>query len=327
MALNSGAKLGPYEIHELLGAGGMGEVYLAWDTKLGRNVALKVLPGNFASDAERMARFRREAKVLASLNHSNIASIYGIEESGNTPVLIMELAEGQTLAQKIATSPIPLDEALPIARQIAEGLEYAHEKGVTHRDLKPANIKISPEGKVKVLDFGLAKVLQGDPSSSSDPSSSPTITSAHTQAGLLMGTAAYMSPEQAKGKTVDRRSDVWAFGCVLCEMLSGRPAFRGETVTDTLAAIVRGEPDMELPAGTPRKIRELVQRSFQKDPKQRLQCLGDARVAIDEAISGAPELSIPQAADSTQHRQPAFWAKTIERRSVRHFKQKSPIHA
>jgi serine/threonine-protein kinase len=273
----------------------MGEVYQARDTKLNRDVALKVLPENLAGDPERMARFRREAQVLASLNHSNIASIYGIEDAANTPALIMELVEGLTLADRIARGPIPVAEAIPIARQIADALEYAHEKGVTHRDLKPANIKITPDGKSKVLDFGLAKVLQADLSGSSDPSSSPTFTGAHTLAGMILGTAAYMSPEQAKGKIVDRRTDIWAFGCVLYEMLTGTPAFGGETITDTLAAIVRAEPGWsELPADTPSKIRELLQRCLRKDPKQRLQSMGDARIALDEAFSASNDpLSSP----------------------------------
>jgi eukaryotic-like serine/threonine-protein kinase len=266
MPLSAGTRLGPYEVQSPLGAGGMGEVYQARDTKLNRDVALKVLPENLAGDPERMVRFRREAQVLASLNHSNIAAIYGIEDAGNTPALIMELVEGQTLAERIAHNSIPAAEAVPIARQIADALEYAHERGVTHRDLKPANIKITPDGKSKVLDFGLAKVLQSDPTTnSSDPSSSPTFTGAPTMAGMILGTAAYMSPEQAKGKIVDRRTDIWAFGCVLYEMLTGVPAFSGETVTDTLAAIVRAEPDWtQLPSDTPPKLRELLQRCCEK---------------------------------------------------------------
>ncbi len=294
MALSSGTRFGPYEIHSPLGAGGMGEVYQARDTKLNREVALKVLPENLATDPERMARFRREAQVLASLNHSNIAAIYGIEDTSNAPALIMELVEGVTLADRIARGPIPVAEAIPIARQIADALEYAHEKGVTHRDLKPANIKITPDGKSKVLDFGLAKVLQPDLGGSSDPSSSPTFTGAHTLAGMILGTAAYMSPEQAKGKIVDRRTDIWAFGCVLYEMLTGTPAFEGETVTDTLAAIVRAEPDWSrLPSDTPSKLRDLIQRCLRKDAKQRQQSMGDIRIALDEAFSADGPTSTP----------------------------------
>ncbi|HKS97732.1 MAG TPA: serine/threonine-protein kinase, partial [Terriglobia bacterium] len=220
MALVAGTKLGPYEVLAPLGAGGMGVVYRARDTKLGRDVALKVLPAAFARDAERMARFHREAQVLASLNHPHIAAIYGLEDSGGEHALVMELVEGPTLAERIKPGPIPLDEALPIAQQIAEALEAAHEKGIIHRDLKPANIKLAPEGAIKILDFGLAKALEGD-ASRGDISSSPTLTAAATQAGVILGTAAYMSPEQAAGKPADKRADVWSFGVVLWEMLTG----------------------------------------------------------------------------------------------------------
>jgi eukaryotic-like serine/threonine-protein kinase len=235
MGLTSGTKLGPYEILVPLGAGGMGEVYRARDSKLNRDVALKILPARFTDDAERMARFRREAQVLASLNHPNIGSIYGLEESNNLRVLVLELVEGPTLADRIieSGSGIPLEEALVVARQIAEALAYAHEKGVTHRDLKPANIKITPEGNVKVLDFGLAKVLQGDKYLDSDPSHSPTLTNPVTLEGMILGTAAYMSPEQAKGKPVDKRADIWAFGVVLYELLTGGHLFQRETTSET----------------------------------------------------------------------------------------------
>ncbi len=242
MALANGSRLGSYEVLSLLGAGGMGEVYRAHDSKLGRDVALKVLPEAFARDADRMARFQREAKVLASLNHPNIASIYGLEDSGSTHALVMELVEGTTLADRIKSGPIPIDEALRIAKQITEALEYAHERGIVHRDLKPANVKVTSDDAVKVLDFGLAKAIEGD-AASMDIANSPTISRMATQAGVLLGTAAYMSPEQAKAKPVDRRADIWAFGCVLYEMLTGKTAFRGETVTDTLAAVIRAEPD------------------------------------------------------------------------------------
>ena len=287
--LNAGSKLGTYEILAPIGAGGMGEVYRARDAKLGRDVALKVLPDAFARDAERMARFQREAKVLASLNHPNIASIYGLEDSGSTHALVMELVEGPTLADRIKAGPIPIDEALRIAKQICEALEYAHERGIVHRDQKPANVKVTSDDAVKVLDFGLAKAIEGD-ASSVDIANSPTISRMATQAGVLLGTAAYMSPEQAKGKPVDRRADIWAFGCVLYEMLTGTMAFHGETVTDTLAAVIRAEPDWsQLPAAMPIRIRVLLQRCLQKDPKQRLRDIGDARISLDEVLSGAPE--------------------------------------
>ena len=289
MTLAVGTKLGPYEILAAIGAGGMGEVYRARDAKLGRDVALKVLPEAFARDAERMARFQREAKVLASLDHPNIASIYGLEDSSSTHALVMQLVEGPTLADRIKQGPIPVDEALRIAKQICEALEYAHERGIVHRDLKPANMKVTNDDAVKILDFGLAKALEGD-ASSIDISTSPTISRLATQAGVLLGTAAYMSPEQAKGKSVDRRADIWAFGCVLYEMLTGKMAFSGEAVTDTLAAVIRAEPDWsQLPAGTPVRVRVLLQRCLQKDPKQRLRDIGDARISLDEVLSGAPD--------------------------------------
>jgi serine/threonine-protein kinase len=274
----------------------MGEVYRARDLKLNRDVALKILPESLANDAERMSRFRREAQVLAALNHANIAAIYGIEDSGATHALVMELVEGETLAERIARGRIPLEEALPVARQIADGLEWAHEKGITHRDLKPANIKLTPEGNAKLLDFGLAKVLDAGPVASSDPSASPTFTSARTEPGLILGTAAYMSPEQAKGKAVDRRTDIWAFGCVLFEMLTGQRAFDGETVTDALAAVVRAEPEWpRLPASTPLRIRELLRRCLQKDPRQRQQSIGDVRIVIEETLANKSDAVLPVA--------------------------------
>ncbi len=289
MALAAGTKLGPYEIRSPLGAGGMGEVYLARDTRLGRDVALKVLPQTFAKDAERMARFEREAKVLASLNHPHIASIYGLEESNSTRALAMELVEGPTLAERIKQGAIPLDEALPIATQICEAMEYAHERGIVHRDLKPANVKLTPDGQAKILDFGLAKALEGD-IACADISSSPTISRMATQVGIILGTAAYMSPEQAKGKAVNRRTDIWAFGCLLYEMLAGKQAFGGETVTDVLASVIRAEPDWPLlPPGTPPAIRNLLQRCLKKEVKQRLQAIGDARIAIEDVQNGVAE--------------------------------------
>jgi eukaryotic-like serine/threonine-protein kinase len=302
MPLAANTHLGPYEIIAPLGAGGMGEVYRARDQKLGRDVALKVLPAAFASDPERMARFRREAQVLASLNHPRIGAIYGFEDSGNTHALVMELIEGPTLADRIARGAIPPDEALPIAQEIAEALEAAHERGIVHRDLKPSNIKITPDGNVKVLDFGLAKAIEGD-SSSTDIHNSPTITSMATQAGVILGTAAYMSPEQAKGKPVDRRTDIWAFGCVFFEMLTATRPFEGETVSDALAAVIRAEPDWSLlTANTPQTIRNLLQRCLRKDPKQRLQSIGDARIEIEEILSGAPQEAPLKVAESRVRR-------------------------
>jgi len=296
MPLANGSRLGSYEIAAAIGAGGMGEVYRARDSKLGRDVALKVLPQAFARDAERMARFQREAKVLASLNHPNIASIYGLEDSASTHALVMELVEGPTLADRIRAGPIPVNEAIRIARQIADALEYAHERGIVHRDLKPANIKVTPDDAVKVLDFGLAKALEGE-AASFDISTSPTISRLATMQGVLLGTAAYMSPEQAKGKSVDRRADIWAFGCVMYEMLTGKQAFTGETVTDTLAAVIKEEPDWsQLPKATSARVRVLLRRCFQKDPKQRLRDIGDARIALDEALSGEPDPSLAGAA-------------------------------
>jgi Tol biopolymer transport system component len=277
-----------YRIVSKLGEGGMGAVFRATDTKLGRDVAIKVLPAGFAGDAERIGRFTREAQVLASLNHPNIAAIYGVEDGA----LIMELVEGQTLAERIARGPIPLDEALPIARQIAEGLEYAHERGIVHRDLKPANIKITPEGRVKVLDFGLAKALANDlaapPAATvADLAATATVTINATMAGAIMGTAAYMSPEQAKGKLVDRRADIWAYGVVLAEMLSGRMLYSGESVTETIAAVLLKEPDLSaVPATAPAGVRKLLRRCLEKDPQRRLRDIGEARIAIDEILAG-----------------------------------------
>jgi serine/threonine protein kinase/Tol biopolymer transport system component len=284
LALNPGARLGPYEITVLLGVGGMGEVYRATDTNLKRQVAIKVLPASVAGDPERFARFQREAEVLGALNHPNIAHIHGLEKADGTIALVMELVEGQTLADRIAQGPIPIDEALPIAKQIAEALEAAHEQGIIHRDLKPANIKVRPDGTAKVLDFGLAKAL--DPlASSPDVSQLPTIITspAMTQLGMILGTAAYMSPEQARGKTVDKRADIWAFGAVMFEMLSGDRAFTGETISDTLASVVKTDPDWsKLPATAPVTIRRLLKRCLAKDPKLRLQAIGEARIALSE---------------------------------------------
>jgi serine/threonine-protein kinase len=271
----------------------MGEVYRATDTKLGRDVALKVLPAELAQDPERLARFRREAQLLASLNHPGIAAIHGLEEADGQLFLVLELVEGEDLAERLKRGPIPLDEALAVAKQIAEALEEAHEKGIVHRDLKPANVKVTPDGKVKVLDFGLAKAWTGasDPLSGSAPdlSQSPTLAHTGTAAGLILGTAAYMSPEQARGKPVDKRTDVWAFGVVLIEMLTGRKLFPGETVTDVLAAVVRQEIDWSaLPPSTPADVRRLLRRCLERDPKGRLRDIGEARVALATPLEESP---------------------------------------
>jgi serine/threonine protein kinase len=280
MPLSPGDRLGPYEILAPIGAGGMGEVYRARDTKLERDVAIKVLPPALAQDPERLARFEREAKVLASLNHPNIAAIYGVEERA----LIMELVEGETLA-----GPLPLETALSYARQIADALEAAHEKGITHRDLKPANIMITPAGVVKVLDFGLAAVAQA-PSAAVDPINSPTLTMSATVAGVIMGTAGYMSPEQARGKQVDKRADIWAFGVVLYEMLTGARAFDGEDVAEVLAAVIHKQPDL---ARLPVEVRSVVERCLRKDPRKRMRDIGDVRMALEERpVETAPSEAV-----------------------------------
>jgi len=285
MTISPNTTLAHYTIISKIGAGGMGEVYRARDEKLNRDVAIKVLPTAFARDEERLIRFKREAQVLASLNHTNIAAIYGFEDSNEILALVMELIEGPTLADRIAAAELTLEEALLIAKQIAEALEGAHERGIIHRDLKPANVKLTSEGIVKVLDFGLAKVFEREPQAN-DLSHSPTLLKG-TQAGMILGTAAYMSPEQAKGKVVDKRADIWSFGCVLFEMLAGKQTFIGEGLTDTLAAVVRAEPDWNaLPKSTPNSLRHLLRRCLSKDPKQRLRDIGDARIAIAEILQG-----------------------------------------
>ena len=293
MAITPGARLGPYKVLSALGSGGMGEVYRAADTRLKRDVAVKVLPAALASDPDRLARFQREAEVLASLNHPNIAHIYGLEDADGVTALVMELVDGVTLADRIDRGGLALDEALPIARQIAEALEAAHAQGIIHRDLKPANVKVRPDGTVKVLDFGLAKAM--DPalvsSDESGLSHSPTFTSpAMTHAGMILGTAAYMSPEQARGKAVDKRSDLWAFGCVLFEMLTGQSAFAGEGVSETMARVIEREPDWDvLPARTPAPIRRLLRRCLQKDRTRRLDSAAAARFDIEEAMGPGGE--------------------------------------
>src|SRR6516165_747426 len=280
MPLAPGSRLGPYEVVSLIGSGGMGEVYRARDSRLNREVAIKVLPSEVAADHDRLARFEREAQVLASLNHTNIANIYGVDDSSGTPALVMELVEGPTLADRIAKGPIPLDEALPIAKQIAEALETAHEQGIIHRDLKPANIKVRADGTVKVLDFGLAKAFDPVSSTAGNATMSPTLSMHATQAGMILGTAAYMSPEQARGLPVDKRSDIWAFGCVLNEMLTGRRLIEGETISDTLASVLTKEPDWtELPI----KVQRLLKSCLEKDPKRRLRDIGDAWRLLDDA--------------------------------------------
>jgi serine/threonine-protein kinase len=285
VALAPGTRFGPYEISAQIGAGGMGEVYRATDTNLARQVAIKVLPQAVAADAERLARFDREAKTLAALNHPHIAAIYGLEKSVGTTALVMELVEGPTLADRILQGAIPVDEALRIARQIAEALEAAHEQGIVHRDLKPANIKLDRNGSVKVLDFGLAKTTPAATVASALVSASPTITTpAMTEAGIILGTAAYMSPEQAKGHAVDQRCDVWAFACVVYEMLTGRRAFPGNGVTETLAAILERDVDWSrLPAATPASVRTLLRRALAKDPRRRLHYIADARLELEDA--------------------------------------------
>ena len=301
MTLTPGTRLGAYDILAVIGAGGMGEVFRARDTRLQRDIALKVLPDTFVRDPDRLARFRREALVLAALNHPNVAAIFGVEESADTLALVLELVDGPTLADRIEQGPLPLDEVLPIASQLADALESAHEQGVIHRDLKPANIKIRPDGTVKVLDFGLAKALDPAPTSA-DVASGLTITSPAlmTAAGVLLGTGAYMSPEQARGRSADRRSDIWAFGVVLFEMLSGRRPFNGDDVADTLAAVLRAEPSWsDLPAEVPIGVRRLLRRCLQKDPKRRLQHIGDARLELADV---GPEDSTPPVRVAPQRR-------------------------
>jgi serine/threonine protein kinase len=301
-----GKTLGHYQVTSQLGKGGMGEVYQAKDQKLGREVAIKVLPEEFAKDADRVTRFQREAKLLASLNHPNIAAIYGLEESAGTQFLVLELVEGETLADQIKKDPIPVEECLKLALQIAEALEAAHEKGVIHRDLKPANIKVTPEGKVKVLDFGLAKAFAGD-QADLNLSNSPTLSNAATQQGVILGTAAYMSPEQAKGKAVDKRTDVWAFGCVVFEMLTGRSLFSADDVSQTLARVLERQPDFSsLPANPHPKIIEMLERCLEKDARNRYGSISDARVDIQKALAD-PDGVLVQPAASAEPR----WKRRI----------------
>ncbi len=313
MTLSGGTRLGPYEVLAPLGAGGMGEVYRAADSRLSRDVALKVLPEEFFEDGDRVARFEREAKSLAALNHPGIAAVYSFEEISGRHILVMELVEGEGLDEKIASGPLPPDESLAYARQIAEALEAAHEKGIVHRDLKPANVKVTPEGKIKLLDFGLAKIFESDPTGSSPSATrSPTLTGRATAAGMILGTAAYMSPEQARGRAVDKRSDVWAFGCVLYEMLTGKRLFIGETVSDTLAAVLRHEISLnDLPPAVPSTVRRLMVRCLERDPKNRLRDIGEARIVLDEVASGRVEetdASLAGAAEPTKKKGWLPWA-------------------
>jgi serine/threonine protein kinase len=312
-----GKTLAHYEILDKLGEGGMGAVYLAKDTKLGREVALKILPDHFAKDPERLARFNREARTLAALNHPNVAAIYGLEADQGVNFLVMERAEGEDLSERIARGPLPHEEAVAIAKQIAQGLEEAHASGIIHRDLKPANVKLSPDGKIKVLDFGLARAFQGESTAEEETLHSPTITAAMTGAGVILGTAAYMSPEQARGTTVDRRSDIWSFGVVLFEMLTGKRLFQGQTVSDTLAGILKSDPDWDLlPEETPDTLRLLLARCLVRDRLQRLQDIGEARILLsgDGVSSLYTNLSMSRIEDGelvatpTNRRKPLMFA-------------------
>jgi len=302
-----GTRLSHYEITNHLGTGGMGEVYQATDGKLGRSVAIKLLPEGVAQDAERVGRFEREARVLASLNHPGIAAIYGVEESGGRKYLVMELVPGETLAERIKLGAIPLSEALGMAIQIAEALEAAHEKGVIHRDLKPANVKITPDGKVKVLDFGLAKAYETE-ASNATVSNSPTLSLAATQQGMILGTAAYMSPEQAKGRAVDKRTDIFAFGCVLYEMLSGKPTFEGDDVPEILGSVLKSEPLWtHLPEDLPPGVRNLLRMCLEKNPKNRRSDATDVRLDIVQALK-EPTVVVPAAAEIPKR---PLWKRAI----------------
>ena len=297
MPLSPGTRIGAYEITERIGAGGMGEVYKAFDRTLNRHVAVKILADLLAADPDRLVRFEREAQVLAALNHPHVAHVYGFETSGPMRALVMELVEGPTLEERIATGPLPLDDAISIARQLAEGLEAAHDLGIVHRDLKPANIKIREDGSVKILDFGLAKALAPIAAVSSDLQNSPTLTAHGTAHGLVLGTASYMSPEQAKGKQVDRRADIWAFGVVCYEMLTGRRLFDGEGVSDIMAAVLRQPVDFAaLPAATPPAVRALLERCLERDLRQRLRDSGEARIVLERVLAGKVDESKPAAA-------------------------------
>jgi serine/threonine protein kinase len=295
LALTPGTRLGVYEVTAQLGAGGMGEVYRATDSNLKRSVAIKVLPASVADDVDRLVRFQREAEVLAALNHPNIAAIYGLEKTPDFTVLVMELVEGEDLSQRIARGAMPIDDVLPIARQIADALAAAHEQGIIHRDLKPANIKVRDDGTVKVLDFGLAKAIDSS-ASTMNATMSPTISLHATQAGIILGTVAYMSPEQAAGKSLDQRSDIWSFGCVLFEMITGRAAFVGDALAEILGAVLSREPDWSrLPVWTPSSVRRLLRRTLTKDVRHRLSDIRDARIELEEVGRSAEDapVSVP----------------------------------
>ena len=305
-----GKTLSNFKVIEKIGQGGMGEVYRAEDTTLKREVAIKVLPEQFTKDPQRLARFEREAQLLASLNHPNIASIHSFEHSDDIHFLVLELVEGETLQERVAKGPVPVEEALEVCRQIAEGVEAAHEKGVIHRDLKPANVKVTPEGKVKILDFGLAKAFEAE-TPVTDISQSPTLTEEMTRAGVILGTAAYMSPEQAKGKPVDKRADIFAFGAVLYELLTGKRAFEGETITETLGAIIHKEPEWEaLPATTPWRIQDLLRRCLQKDAHDRLDGIANLRIEIKLALTEPATVS-PIGVASTAQPGGQRWGLTV----------------
>ena len=312
MSLSPGTRLGHYDVTSLLGEGGMGQVWQATDTQLNRQVALKILPDAFADDPERLARFTREAQILASLNHPNIAAIYGLEEdeAEGTRALVLELVEGPTLADRIAQGAIPIEDALPIARQIAEALEAAHEAGVIHRDLKPANIKVREDRAVKVLDFGLAKALE--PAPADDPSQSPTLTAAATQMGVIMGTAAYMSPEQAAGRPADKRSDIWSFGVVLFEMLTGQRLFTGETVSHVLASVLKTDPNWTLlPPKTSEPLRRLLRRALKKERTRRLSDITDALLDIDDAKTAPAPVATSQVSAGWRQTLPSAAAASV----------------
>ena len=321
MSLAPGTRIGVYEIPAQIGAGGMGEVYRATDTKLKRPVAIKVLPASLAADRDRLARFQREAEVLASLNHPNIAQIHGLEETGPSTgsgqagitALVMELVEGDDLSQRVARGAIPIDEALPIAKQIAEALEAAHEQGIIHRDLKPANIKVRADGTVKVLDFGLAKAMDPSPASATaDNAATITSPAQMTGVGVILGTAAYMAPEQAKGRPVDRRADIWAFGAVLFEMLTGQRVFAGEGVSDTLANVLKTDPAWErLPADVPARIRQVLRSCLQRDAKQRLGDMQSVRLALEGAFETAASPATPTPTASSRGRLPRMAALAV----------------
>src|SRR5262245_14503328 len=306
MSVDVGTRLGSLEITALLGKGGMGEVYRARDTKLKREVAIKILPDEFSRDPARVSRFQREAEVLASLNHPNIAAIYDVQEAEMARFLVLELVEGETLAERIRRGAIPVEDALDIAKHICDALEAAHEKGVVHRDLKPSNIKLTHDGKVKVLDFGLAKAFQEDRPPTL--SNSPTLTGASVP-GVILGTAAYMSPEQARGKEADRSSDIWAFGCVLYEMLTGHATFQGETIREIVGEVFQAEPDWrQLPPNTPEAIRRLLRRCLQKDRTRRLKSADAAGIEIEEALAGSPATPELRVAASSKKREWLAWS-------------------